>query len=366
MQLKVKREDLADAFSAAQGIATTRTTRPVLQNALLSVKKDAVVLSATDMEVALVWTIPSENCDVKSEGRVLLPAARLAQIARSVEADEVSLKAEGNTCAIKGGRSSFEVTTDEVENFPGVPAAPGDDGLDMEGAKFAEMVKKTEFAAARESTRYALNGIHIQADDGVLEMVATDGRRMALMKEKIGSGAKMPEAIVPQRALAQVDRLKFEEEEKLRISVRERTIFFITGHATVASRLVEGNFPPYREVIPKDNDKHVKASRPALLSGLRQAAIMTSEDSRSVLLAFGEKELTVTGRAPDEGTGQISLDIEYEGEPVEVRFNPQFLIDALSASSAGDVTIDLKGPGDPAAIKDGSGFLYVAMPIQIT
>lgn len=365
MEIAVKREVLAEAFAIAQSIATTRTTRPVLQNALLTVRADGMTVSATDMEIGVTWDISGEDCLVKTEGSVLLPAARMAQIARNIEAEQITLKVQESTCVVSGGRSVFEVLMENVEDFPEVPKLPEDGGLEMEADKFAVMTRKTIFASARESTRYALNGIHMEITDGSMEMVATDGRRMALMKEKVDKKAAMPAAIVPQKALAQVEKLKTGADEKIKILISERQAFFSTTRGTVVSRLVEGHFPPYRDVVPKETDKKAKISRIGLLSALRQAQIMTSEDSRSVLLAFAASELTVTGRAPDEGRGEVKMDIEYEGDPLEIRFNPQFVIEALSASEADDITLEMKEPSSPVALKDGTGFLYVVMPIHI-
>ncbi len=365
MEIALKREALAEAFQMAHAIATTRTTRPVLQNALLSVADGGMTVSATDMEIGLRWNISAEDCRVVREGSVLLPAGRMAQISRSIEADEITLRVADKTCVVSGGRSVFEVLMENVEDFPQVPEMPDEAPLVLDGQKFAEMTRKTIFAVARESTRYALNGVHMEIVDGVMEMVATDGRRMALMKEKVDKQTSMPAAIVPQKALSQVEKLQSDKDETVNILTRERQVFFSTSRGTVVSRLVEGHFPPYREVVPKETDKKATISRTGLLSAMRQAAIMTSEDSRSVLLAFAGAQLTVTGRAPDEGRGEIGLDIEYEGEDLEIRFNPQFIIDALSASEAEKVTLDMKEGSSPAALKDGTGFLYVVMPINI-
>jgi DNA polymerase-3 subunit beta len=196
-------------------------------------------------------------------------------------------------------------------------------------------------------------------------MVATDGRRMALVKERVDKKVKMPAAIIPQKALAQVEKLGAGGEDKVKVYVRERQVFFAAERGTIVSRLVEGHFPPYRDVIPKDSDKKAKIPREALLSAMRQAAIMTSEESKSVLMAFAAGDLTVTGRAPDEGRGEVKVDVSYEGSPVEIRFNPQFVIEALSASDSEEVTIEMKEASSPAALKDGTGFVYVVMPIHI-
>jgi DNA polymerase-3 subunit beta len=365
MEITVKSHALSEAFSITQGIASNRTTRPILQNALVKASADGVSLSATDMEIGVIWQIDGEDCRVVEEGELLLPAGRMAQISRSIEADEITIKSEGKECTVCGGRSVFNVLTEAVDDFPTIPQADGEKAFEIKASVFAEMTRKTIFASARESTRYALNGVHFEVSGGAMEMVATDGRRMALVREKLDKEAEMPAAIIPHKALAHVEKLKGDDEEDIRIVIRERQAFFTTKKGTVVSRLVEGHFPPYQDVVPKGNDKKATISRAGLLSAMRQAAIMTSEDSKSVVMAFAGGELTITGRAPDEGKSEVKLDIEYEGEPLEIRFNPQFLIDALGALGADTIVLEMKEPSSPAAMKDGGGFLYVVMPIHI-
>jgi DNA polymerase-3 subunit beta len=365
MEIRGKREALAEGFAMAQAIATTRSTRPVLQNLLLTATSDGVTVSATDMEIGLRWKIAPGDCEVKKEGTVLLSAARIAQIARSVEAEEISIKLQEKGCLIKAGKSTFNVMVENVEDFPAIPELPAKAALEIEADKYGAMIKRTVFAAAKESTRYALNGVHHEVRDGNFELVATDGRRMALVKEKVGKDVKMPAAIVPLKALNQVERLKAAEKEKLKVFIEERQIFFATDRGMVVSRLVEGHFPPYGDVIPKDSSKKATIARGALLSAMKQAALMTSEESKSIVMAFKEGELTISGRSPDEGWSEVKVDAGYDGEPIEIRFNPQFVIDCLSVVDSDDVVMEMKEPSTPAIIKDGSGFIYVVMPIHI-
>jgi DNA polymerase III subunit beta len=160
MEIKGKREALAEGFAMAQAIATTRSTRPVLQNLLLTATSEGVTVSATDMEIGLRWKIAAEDCEVKKEGTALLSAARIAQIARSVESEEISIKLQEKGCLIKAGKSTFNVMVENVEDFPAIPELPAKPALEIEADKYLTMIKKTLFAAAKESTRYALNGVH--------------------------------------------------------------------------------------------------------------------------------------------------------------------------------------------------------------
>ena len=379
MELAGKREVLAEAFSTAQVIATTRSTRPVLQNLLISASKEGVVITATDMEIGLKWKIPVEDCTVKEEGTALVSAARIAQIARVVEAEEISIskrevspdlsveteRREAPNCTVRAGRSVFDVVTERVEDFPEVPDPPAKAALEIESDKFVLMTRKTVFAAAREATRYSLNGVYMEVKEGYLEMVATDGRRLAMVKERVPKDAKLAASIVPQKALSFVERLAQGGDGAFSISVAERQIFFTGAKGTVVSRLVEGHFPPYSEVIPRESNRKATISREGFISALRQALLMTSEDSKSALLSFAGEDLTLTSRAPDEGSSEIKVGIKYEGDPIEIRFNPQFIIDALAVTDSEEVTLEMKEPSTPAVLKDRTGFLYVVMPIYI-
>jgi len=365
MELAGKREVLAEAFSTAQVIATTRSTRPVLQNLLISASKEGVVITATDMEIGLKWKIPVEDCTVKREGTVLVSAARIAQIARVVEAEEISISKGESSCTVRAGRSVFDVVMEGVEDFPEVPDPPAKAALEIESDKFVLMTRKTVFAAAREATRYSLNGVYMEVKEGYLEMVATDGRRLAMVKERVPKDAKLAASIVPQKALSFVERLAQGGDGAFSISVAERQIFFTGAKGTVVSRLVEGHFPPYSEVIPRESNRKATISREGFISALRQALLMTSEDSKSALLSFAGEDLTLTSRAPDEGSSEIKVGIKYEGDPIEIRFNPQFIIDALAVTDSEEVTLEMKEPSTPAVLKDRTGFLYVVMPIYI-
>lgn len=365
MEFAGKREVLAEAFSTAQAIATTRSTRPVLQNLLLSATKQGVEISATDMEIGLKLRLPVEDCEVKKEGQALISASRVAQIARIVESEMITITRRESSCVVKAGRSVFDVVMENVEDFPQIADAPATSAIEIEAGKFASMTKKTVFAAAREATRYSLNGVHIETKDGNLEMVATDGRRLALVKEKVGKDVKLPAAIVPQKAIAFVDRLRNDGEAKFGIAIADRQIFFSGPRGTLVSRLVEGHFPPYSEVIPRDTNRKAVIGREAFLSVMRQSLLMTSEESKSALLSFTAGELLVTSRAPDEGSSEVRADVKYDGQPIEIRFNPQFIVDALTVSDSEEVSVEMKEPSTPAVIKDGTGFVYVVMPIYI-
>lgn len=365
MELTGKREVLAEAFAIAQAIATARSTRPVLQNLLLNATKQGVEVAATDMEIGLRIKVPVEDCEVKKEGQALISASRVAQIARIVESEKITITRRESSCVVKAGRSVFDVVTENVEDFPQIAEPPAKSAIEIEAGTFASMTKKTVFAAAREATRYSLNGVHIETKDGYLEMVATDGRRLALVREKVGKDVKLPAAIVPQKAIAFVERLRNDGDEKFAVAIADRQIFFTGPRGTIVSRLVEGHFPPYNEVIPRDTTRKATIAREALLSVMRQSLLMTSEESKSALLSFTAGELIVTSKAPDEGSSEVWADVKYDGEPMEIRFNPQFIIDGLTVSNSAEITIEMKEPSTPAVIKDGTGFLYVVMPIYI-
>jgi len=241
----------------------------------------------------------------------------------------------------------------------------------------ADLITKTLFATARVNSRYAINGVLLVAEKKKLQMVATDGRRLALAKGPTLSGPDAPtKCIVPTKALNQVNKLIGDPDEPVRIAITDNQTIFAFGHpeeaprAVLASKLVEGAFPPFEDVIPRDQDKKAVFDTAKLISAFRRAAILTNEDTRGVRMRFGPENkvetLTLVSRAPEMGDAEITVPLEsFDGESVEIGFNPQFVIDALKVIDDAKVTIELKAPNKPGLIRTGLDFTYVIMPVNL-
>jgi len=365
MRLKVAREPLRDAFQVAASIASQRTTKPVLQNVKVEASEGALVLSGTDLEVAVRLSL-AEGVEILEEGCILLPATRVAGILRESPGEQLEIQTVENACQIRGKHSVFKVLVEDPEQFPELPAMETEGALAVDAASLKAMVRKTAFATARESTRYALNGILFVISNHTLELAATDGRRLAVASLDLeASRATLPQAIVPVKALTELERLPTKEEESVLVKLEETQVFFKTERGLISSRLVEGQFPPHKEVIPKDLNKKVTVGRVDLLSAVRQAALLTTEEAKAVRLNLSPGKLTVSSKTPESGEAEVNLDVEYDGGALEIGFNPDFLVDVLRVVEEERIQFEASEPTRPALIRAGKDYLYVVMPLTL-
>jgi DNA polymerase-3 subunit beta len=333
---------------------------------------DAVTLtlSATDLEVGLRLTV--EEVDVQDEGDLLVPADKLTQIVRASDDATLTIETEGHTAHIRGADSHFKVfgfdpgEAPQVRGFDDVEV-----DCEMDSGALRTLISRTIFAAAAEHSRYAINGVLFERTGRKLRLVATDGRRLAVA---IGDCATPKDGdarcIVPTKALQLAGKLLTDAEATVRIAVEENQAMFAVGdeqHAAVLStKLVEGAFPPFEDVIPKDQDKKVVFDAGALSSAIRRAALLTNEESKGVRLSFANDQLTLTSRAPEMGEAEIQLKLDsYDGEPLEIGFNPGYIIDALKVVDEPQVLIELKAPNKPGVLRSGKEFTYVIMPVNL-
>jgi len=391
MKVVCDRAALLEAINLVSGVVASRTPRPQLTCVKLSAAKKGkggiLTLAATDAEISLRLQV--DQVDVESPGEALIPADKLRQIV-SAEDNEptLTLEADGDTVDIRGEDAHFKVYGYPPEDFPAIPEfktavaggaghAPAKAVFSHPAASLAELITRSIFATARENTRYAINGVLLNREGKKLEMVATDGRRLALCRaaltQKEGPSVK---CIVPTKALNQLQKLLGGAEGNVDVAITDNQIFFniaspgdnVDGRAVLSSNLVEGAFPPYEDVIPKDHDKTVHFDRDVLFSAVRRAALLTNEESRGVRMTFtaSDKRLDLSSRAPEMGEANIQVDLtEYKGEDIEIGFNPGFITDALKVITDPDVIMELKKENKPGLIRSGNDFLYVVMPVNL-
>jgi DNA polymerase-3 subunit beta len=384
MKVVCDRPALLDAVNLVNSVVASRTPRPQLTCVKLSAtkgKESTLTLSATDAEVSL--RMSTTHVDVKEAGEALVPAAKLTQIISAQEGDStITLEADAEVCHVRGADAKFKVFGYPPSEFPPVPgfgdaASAARDTFAIHAGDLATIIARTTFATARETSRYAINGVLLKRDGKRIEMVATDGRRLALAKASLTNPAPAGDhptnCIVPTKALNLVQKLIDDAEEVIRIAVTDSQIFFAFGEAAdgearavLSSNLVEGAFPPYQDVIPKDQDKKASFDRDTLMSGVRRAALLTNEESRGVRLALDDKRLRLSSRAPEMGESEIDVPTaSYDGDPIEIGFNPVFITDALKVITDDSVIVELKAPNKPGLIKSGGDFVYVVMPVNL-
>ncbi len=367
MKIICNRGALLDALNMCGSVIAARTPKPVLQCVKLSAEGSQLTVSATDLEVAIRYR--DNQVEVSDPGEILVPANNLRDIVRESIDDTLAIESEGEMAHIKGQDSHFKIYTQPLEAFPPIPGAEGEADLQMNGGQLKQLISQTIFAAAKESTRYAFNGALLSVKAKRVSLVATDGRRLAEARgDLIGGDAKEKDggrAIIPVKALSLVDRLITDPEEPVGIQIGENQIIVHTPTATLTSNLVEGQFPPYEDVIPKDCDKKMIASTADLLSATKRASLLTTEESKGVRLAFSKKGLVLSSQAPGAGEATINFPCKYEGTDLEIGFNPAFLIEGLKVVNSDEVSFELTAGNRPGLIKGGPDFLYVIMPVNL-
>ncbi len=370
MKLVCDRSALLDALALASGVVASRTPSPVLLCLKFAAKDGILTISATDSEVGLI--APVASVSISDEGEALIPADKLNQIVRASEDSTLSIDVSKNVAVIKGQDSTFKIFGYEAKDFPGVQAFPTSK-IDFEttAGVLGRLIHRTLFATAVDNSRYAINGVLLDRKGKKLRLVATDGRRLAVARGECTRAAEGDgSCIVPTKALNVLGKLLADPDDPVAVARQDNLVLFRVGEgadaATLVSRLVEGTFPPFEDVIPKEHDKKVVFDSGELTSAVRRAALLTNEESKGVRMAFGSGQLVLSSRAPELGEAEIKVDVEkYEGEPIEIGFNPQFLTDVLKVVESPQVIIELKAPNKPGVIKVGSDFTYVVMPVSL-
>jgi DNA polymerase-3 subunit beta len=370
MKAVLPRQDLQDVLQAAVSVAGGRTTKPILSCVKLDAAGEAVECHATDGEVALRLSIPALT--LEQPGAAVVPAERLLSIVREMPDVEVAIAIDDRHCSIKGQGSAFRIFVQNPADFPPVPRFEDEPDLVIDGALVRRMIAQTLFAAARETSRYAINGVLWEKSGKRLFLVATDGRRLSRAGGRVRSApAGDFRAIIPSKALSVFERVfhaaRSDDDWTVDVKLLPNQALLRSGDRLLATVLVEGHFPKYEDVIPKSSNKTAHVAREELAGAVRRAALLTTEESRAVKLAFEDQRLVITSQSAEHGDARVEAAIRYEGEPIEIGFNPAFLVDALRSVSLDEVRIELSEPLRPGIVcgEDKNDFLYVIMPVSL-
>lgn len=366
MKVICDRAELVDLLNLAGGVILSRTPKPVLQCVKLTVVEDTLTVMATDMELAI--RACTNKIEIAEPGEALIPNDKFSQIVRESVDPTITLEVDKQEAQITGADSHFKIFGYPVSDFPPIPEAKGDPDYTINSDELHRLIRQTTFATARENSRYAINGVLVERDGNKLTLVATDGRRLALAKGACrgngDTGAKS--VIIPTKALSTALRLFDDDSQEVSVKITENQLLFATDTAVLSTNLVEGNFPPYRDVIPKDSDRKATMRTDVLASGVRRSSLLTNEESKGVRMSFSSEGLTLSSRAPEMGEAEVNVPLEnYDGEAIEIGFNPGFVSEALKVVEDGQVTLELKAPSKPGVLRTGNEFLYVIMPLNL-
>jgi len=356
---------LQEGLALASSIVAVRTPKPILQCVKLVAKGKTLALVATDLEAGCRYVVA--QVEVGEEGEALVPVQKFADIVRESSGDEsLTIASEKDACIITGAGSRFRLLGFDPGEYPTVAEFDEDADFQVSSEVLSGLIEKTLFAAARAHSHDAISGVLWEASGKKLQLVATDGHRLALAKASLGKAAgREVSAIVPSKLMALLQRAVGASEETLAVKVTETQILVRTARAVLLSTLVQGNFPKYRDVIPKDCGHKASLNTQQFAHRIRQAALLTNEESRGIRLAFSGEGVTLTSRAPETGEAEVSMPTQYDGEPVELAFNPTFLVDAMKVIDAEEVSLEFAAPTKPALLRAGPDFLYVVMPVDL-
>jgi DNA polymerase-3 subunit beta len=365
MKLSVTRDSLHSGMGAVSATIPTKTTLPVLSNILLEAKEGKLTLSGTDLDISVSVSIDAE---IETEGSVTVPAKKFAEIARELPAAPVHIQADGVEVRIESSRSRFKLFGLSPEEFPSFPEVDAGESWTMNAEDLHLLISRTAFAVSSEESRPILNGVLWQLGPQNVSMVATNGHRLARLTVPLeGTGAPEADLIVPPKALQQVERL-FAKEGEVKVSRSQNHLAFRTDERSVYTRLIEGPYPNYQQVIPSDNDKKAIANRDGLSAAIRRMAVVASDQTHRVRMSFSPGSLSFRVQTPDLGEAEEEMAVDYDGEELEIGFNANYLLEVLRYMPEEDVVMEFKAPERAATFLPASGqpdYLCLVMPLRL-
>lgn len=366
MKFSITREALQKGLGAVASAIPTRTTLPVLSNILMKAEDGSVQLSGTDLDISVTLGVPAE---VTEPGAVTVPAKKLVEISRVLEDAPVKFSTDGAQVEIECGRSKFKLYGLAEDEFPAFPDVDFTASWKMSAGELQTLIERTSFAVSTEESRPILNGVLWQLRPEGTLMVATNGHRLAKMRQNTNGGGAPPEAdlIIPPKALQQVQKL-YGSDAELEIARSDNHLAFRSEDRQVFTRLIEGPYPNYDQVIPKDNDKEAIVNRSALEAAVRRMAVVASDQTHRVRLSFEEGGLRFRVQTPDLGEAEDELPLDYDGENLEIGFNATYLLEVLRYMPDEDVRMTFKAPERAATFSPASGesdYLCLVMPLRL-
>ncbi|MGI9373800.1 MAG: DNA polymerase III subunit beta [Hyphomicrobiales bacterium] len=368
MRVTIERAALLKALNHVQSVVERRNTIPILSNVLIKAEGDGVRLSATDLDIEVVETSPAE---VGQAGATTAPAHMLYDIVRKLPDGaqlEISQGPDENRISIFAGRSRFSLAALPPEDFPDLAAGAMSHEFSLAAEELKALIDKTRFAISTEETRYYLNGIYLHAVDDMLRAVATDGHRLAQVQLPLPEGASgMPGAIVPRKTVLELAKLAEDSEGTVEIAMSEAKIRFSVGPVVLTSKLIDGTFPDYERVIPKDNDKRLEVDTKLFAQAVDRVSTISSDKGRAVKLNLETDRIILTVNNPDSGSAEEELAATYASDPIEVGFNSRYLLDIASQFNGDSAHFELADAGSPTVVRDAGDetALFVLMPMRV-
>ncbi len=368
MKLKIEREEMQKVLQSIQGIVDKKTTMPILSHFLIKADKTAYLL-ATDLDIALKRPV---GVEIQRKGSLCIPARKLMEIAREVEDALLLESQENNWLKITSGKSTFKLMGLPEEEYPSLPEVSRTQEFSINASTLMDMIEKTIYATGESDTRYTLNGLlmHFIPRKKITELniVGTDGHRLSVISREVkGKPSEERRLILPKKAASELRRILEATSEDISICINKNHVFFVFDEIVFTSRLIEGTYPSYEQVIPQDNEKKVILDKVEFLKALKRTSIMSRERTNAIRLDIEDGRITLSSINPDLGEAREEMVGQYKGEQISIGCNARYLIEALQAMEGESIRMELQEPLSPILLveTEGTGYRCVIMPMRL-
>ena len=367
MHLIIERDALLKPLQMVSGAIERRHTLPILSNVLLDVTADQIALTGTDLEIELVASAFAQ--EVISPGRVTIPAKKLLDICRSLpDSSVLTMQVQGDNCIVSTGKSKFTLATLSATDYPNLESWQGEVEFELNRQQLRKLLDDTAFSMANQDVRYYLNGLLFEVDNGTLRTVATDGHRLALSSMELGvTAGQQKQVIIPRKGVLELMRLLVADDQSIRLSIGQNHIRLIDSQFSFSSKLIDGRFPDYRRVLPRNSSRQLTAHRSVLKDACVRASILSNEKYRGVRFTLNPQELQIVANNPEHEQAEEVIEVEYNGDTLEIGFNVGYVLDVLNTLNTDLVVMHLSDANSSSLVKGvgNAGALYVVMPMRL-
>ena len=362
MKFQIDKDVFQEALNQVQHVVSTRTTLPILSNVLIEADELGLQLSTTDLDVTISKRIAA---NITETGATTLPVRRLASIVRELPTSEITFEESDDAATVRSGPSFFKILGLPAGEFPAIGEFGEAKDFTIDQKLLKEALRKTSYAISTDETRYVLNGVNCLIGEGMLTLVATDGRRRAMVEQDLEFPAGNETAvIIPTKAVNELQRL-LDDSGELKVALTDSQAGFELNDSNLITKLIEGNYPNFRQVIPGNANHRVTVEREALHSAVKRVSLLANEKTNSIKFTFEDHRLAISSNSPEIGEAEEVIDVRYDGPKIVVAFNPEFVMAPLRNLDQDEVFIDLIDESSPGVIKIDEPFLYVIMPMRV-
>jgi DNA polymerase III subunit beta len=366
MEFKAFKDDLISGCQMVQNVISAGVSLPILSNMLIEAKKDKVYLTGTDLDIGISTSLAAK---VEKEGAVTVPAKRFSNIIRELAGEDIEIKGNKNhSVNIESGNSHFKLMGIPRDEFPKLPDFKDREFITLSQGLFRRMLQMSAFAISKDETRYVLNGACLQIKEEYMRMVTTDGRRLVLIEKKQGFPAGLEKKIIiPSKTIQELIR-NLSRETDLKIVFGENQACFEFDETIITSRLIEGSFPDYEQVIPKELKEKIKVDKSLFYHAIKRVSLYTNPESSGIKIDVANDKIILSKSAPEIGEAKDQIPVEYSGQPLSIGFNPNYLLDVLKVLGGEEIELELAGPQKPGVIRQSKPhkYIYVVLPMQLT